>query len=1354
MTEETNIGQAQPKVRRRWWWALGSLLVVLAVGAALLAWYTQTENFRAWAQRKVIASLEQTTGGRVEIRQLTFNLRALRFQAEGLVIHGLEPAGQEPLVSVGRIVVDAKVLSWFGRQLAVRSVVVEQPRVHVIIDRNGDTNIPEPKAASASASNPSQPMLDVRLDHAELRKGMLVLNDRAIPFDFSADGVEAAVSYARRSRNYDGSASIARMRLDYGKLLPLEAAGSAKFSISPNQLAVEKIEVVSGKSRIDGSGTVVDFAHPRANFQYVAETDIHETTGILRLPEFRRGSAVLHGSATYEGESFTTSGKLTFNGVEYRDAAITVPSADGGAEYSADKNTLVIPHFFARLLGGAATGSAKVVNWQNGANGPAAEEQHGSLQAKADHLSLALLAAATSTRNLPLRSLKPSGTANGTIEVKWNGTPAQAHAQFAFGAQPGAAAGSEELPVAAQVRGTYSVASRRFDITQFEAAGRSMHATATGTLANSAKLSVSASGSLQDIAQFLRAWTGQEILPVGLSGLGSFQGTVSGRLNAPAVNGHLSLTDLDVPLPLQLPAPAATVMKPVTAVAPPRAGTSRKAHYDSASADIAYTPSELNVRNGVITHGTEQITIAAAIGLVKGRFYDTDPIQAQLAARNFHIQDLAALGGYSPPVTGIVNGSADIHGTKDDPRGTAHFQLTDGTVYGAPLRSASANVTFVDQKAEFSDMVIAQDGGHITGTAEYNLQTTAFAFNFSGNNFHLAEIAQLQGKGLRTLGTLNFVARGSGTQAAPVVDADISLRDLSINGERVGNMDVTAKTTRGIMRVSARSQLAIAKLTVDGTVVMANDFPADLKVKMERVDVDPVLRMFIKTQLTGHSEASGSFHLAGPLRDPKLLAVDGNLSQFSAAIENVKLQNDGPLLFGFKDGVLRLDQFKIAGTDTTLTAHGSVEFTGSRVLDLHAGGRVNLALVQSFNADLHGSGVLIFDMRAAGTVSRPTLFGTVTAQNGTLTSINFPTGISALNGSVVFNQDRFQIRQLTGTIGGGTVDFGGFVGYGNGLSFDTTATAHDVRVRYPQGFSETVDGTLRLSGTRQSSTLSGQLTVTRFNVSPQFDMAVAIAEATQPPAPPDPTSWLNDLRLNVKVNSAPDLELNTSLAKLSGDMSLTVRGTAIRPVVLGRINITEGQVSFNGATYQIDRGDVSFSNPVKIEPVIDVAATTRVRDYDVTLGFHGPIDKLSTTYRSEPPLPTADIISLLAFGKTREESEMASAAQPTFSESASNAILGQALNAAVSNRVQRLFGVSRVKIAPDVGGVANNPNARVTIEQQVSKDFTVTYITDLTRSNQQSIQVEYNYNRNVSIIGSRDQYGIISFDVRWRQRKR
>jgi translocation and assembly module TamB len=310
-------------------------------------------------------------------------------------------------------------------------------------------------------------------------------------------------------------------------------------------------------------------------------------------------------------------------------------------------------------------------------------------------------------------------------------------------------------------------------------------------------------------------------------------------------------------------------------------------------------------------------------------------------------------------------------------------------------------------------------------------------------------------------------------------------------------------------------------------------------------------------------------------------------------------------------------------------------------------------------------------------------------------------------------------------------------------------------MRYPQGVSTVLDCDLRLSGTRSNSNLAGTATVTRFGMTPQFDLALAIQRARQAPEIPNPRSWLSNMRLAVHVVSTPELQVQTSLARLTGDVDLNIRGTGARPIVLGRVNITEGQVTLNGTVFQLERGDVAFSNPVRMEPVLDVEATTRVRGHEITLGFHGPLDRLSTTYRSDPPLATSDIIALLAFGRTREESVMATEANPSFTESASNAILGQALSSATSTRMQRLFGVSRIKISPEVGAnEALDPNARVTIEQQVSKDFTVTYVTDLTHSAQQIIQVEYNYSRQFSILATRDQYGVLSFDVRIKRRRR
>jgi translocation and assembly module TamB len=90
----------------------------------------------------------------------------------------------------------------------------------------------------------------------------------------------------------------------------------------------------------------------------------------------------------------------------------------------------------------------------------------------------------------------------------------------------------------------------------------------------------------------------------------------------------------------------------------------------------------------------------------------------------------------------------------------------------------------------------------------------------------------------------------------------------------------------------------------------------------------------------------------------------------------------------------------------------------------------------------------------------------------------------------------------------------------------------------------------------------------------------------------------------------------------------------------------------------------------------------------------------------------------------------------------------------VSSRVQRLFGVSRLKIDPNVGGALSAGLARVTVEQQVSNKLTLTYITNLNQSAQQIIQFEYNLNKDVSIVGIRDQTGVVSIDVLFRKRRK
>jgi len=244
------------------------------------------------------------------------------------------------------------------------------------------------------------------------------------------------------------------------------------------------------------------------------------------------------------------------------------------------------------------------------------------------------------------------------------------------------------------------------------------------------------------------------------------------------------------------------------------------------------------------------------------------------------------------------------------------------------------------------------------------------------------------------------------------------------------------------------------------------------------------------------------------------------------------------------------------------------------------------------------------------------------------------------------------------------------------------------------------------------------------------------------------------------VQTAPELQMRTAIARLSGDADLRLRGSVARPALLGRVDVLEGQATFHGTRFTQERGDISFANPVAIEPQLNLQASTHVRNYDLNITVTGTPDRgLNLNYRSEPPLPKSDIIALLALGRTNGESEQLQeqSGQSAFTDQATALILNQAINATVSSRLQRLFGASNIKIDPQGLTTETNPTGRgpqVTIEQEFANNLSLTYSTNVSQSSQQIIQGEYYFNRNLSVVGTRDQNGVVSFDVRVRRRRK
>jgi translocation and assembly module TamB len=432
-----------------------------------------------------------------------------------------------------------------------------------------------------------------------------------------------------------------------------------------------------------------------------------------------------------------------------------------------------------------------------------------------------------------------------------------------------------------------------------------------------------------------------------------------------------------------------------------------------------------------------------------------------------------------------------------------------------------------------------------------------------------------------------------------------------------------------------------------------------------------------------------------------------------------------------------------------------VQLTGTHDLDLGSDGRINLKLIEVVAPGWSGSGLVSVALRVGGTISAPSLAGKLEVANGSVSSVDLPNSLSEMNGTLVFNQDRLQIQTLNARIGGGKVTFSGFMTYSPHINFNISANAHEVRLR-PAGISATSDAELHLTGTSHDAQLSGDVTVLKLNLTPGFDFARYLEGFRQTTSLPEGSSLLNNLRIDIHVVTTPELQMEAAAAKVSGDADLRLRGTLPRPVLLGRVNILEGDVYFSGTRYRLERGEITFTGPTGIKPTLDLEATTRVRDYDISLGVNGTPDKLNVTYRSEPPLPSADIVALLALGRTESESSLADTSSQSVSQQASSAILSQALNASLSSRSQRLFGITRIKVDPSGLNTETTPTRTapaVTLEQQVSSNLTLTYSTEVSQTSQQFIQGVYNVSRNISILGVRDQNGVLSFDVILRHRR-
>ena len=1301
------------------------LIVALAVVAGLAIAYVIASGLAdRWARRTIVEELQRATGARVELGNFHFGWRFLTARFDGLTLHGREPAGGPPLFHADVLQFAINVESFWGRRISLGKVEMSRFSANVQVERNGSTNIPGPKVPSSTGTPSVQGLFDLKVEQLRLEDGEIVWNDKRIPLDIKGGHFEFAMNYTSEGGRpvYLGSISSKTIEIAALRNLPFTSNFSGRFTLRQDSFSVTQMQWKTAGSELDAQANLASFAQPAWTFRYRGQLRLEDLWTILRQRDAPGGHIEFAGDGGYSAEKMNFNGRYTADRITMKYQWFHPGNISAHGAYQADNRMVDLPDLEAMILGGTVSSHVRV-NLQK-------------LDFRADSkvrgLDLHQALAAEDNPSLPINPLHWGSRMDADATTTWVADFKHVDSRGLSMWTPPATLAPGQIPTAAHFEYHYDMDRKQFELSPGEITTPSSRIQFRGFLSvidTSMDLTVDTE-DLKPWDSFINRLRGPTAEPEVIGGQFHWEGRLTGPLGGPTFAGRFKGTEAQY----------------------------GALYWDDLEGDLTYSPDELQIARGRARRGKSSAELELALELDNWGFNPEDEWMFAVNLVGADTDDLQKMLGTSYAAHGSLTGQFHGKGTRAHPEFSGLFDLSNATAGSwqferarGQLSMQPGDVRIANAEVRLAAHAPGAPAGIVTGNFDYHTGTGDVTFDFTGAAIPLEAIDKIQMARLPVGGRLNLQAHGQGPLRAPELHATLRLVDLKLGNDVVGSFDGKVDSDGRQLSATIDSAMTSGRLAGKVDIGLGGDYPVTAQVTAERIDFNPFLVSALHlSRMNGHSLVDGHFDVAGFGARPETLAVETNLTRLTLDFESVKLENVGPVRLTYRRDEVRVEQANLRGTDTDFRVTGSARFAGDQVLDLRTDGAVSLTLLKGFYPQLESTGRAQINASVAGTMTKPRFNGKVHIDGASFRYGDFPAGLSNVAGDFNFDATRMVFDNVAAETGGGRLAIGGTVAYGEGpLNYVLNVRSDQVRIRYPVGMSWLVGGNLRLSGNADAATLSGRIVVDRLLMAEGFDLGSFMVSSKEPATGPSTSSsFLQNLQFDIQADSSPDSRMEWTGARLLTDASLRLRGTWEHPILLGHIHLLSGEMSFRGNTYTISRGDINFANPFRLDPVLNVEATTTIRQYEVTLDFTGPASRLTLAYRSDPPLPSSDIIELLALGQTGEESAARTATGQNSSLGAS-ALLSEAISSQLGGRIQRLFGISHFSVGPSVATLNTQQNsiASVTIEQQVSRGLVITYITDVTTTQYQVIQIEYTINREFSVLALRDENGTFGLDV-------
>jgi translocation and assembly module TamB len=1021
-------------------------------------------------------------------------------------------------------------------------------------------------------------------------------------------------------------------------------------------------------------------------------------------------------------ETVSIAGNVSSPGLNVKTPSLQTEIRDLYARYQYSGGNAEVNDIRARVMGGTLSGKLTIKD--------VAGASIAQLQTSVKGLSLDQAQAAT--HNASMRQAHLSGTVDADANAHWAKTLDNlvAHSDATIKAVIGQGQG-HATPVNGVIHADYAGAHKELALTNSYIRTPQTNINLNGKISDRSQLQVALrSNDLHELetlsAVLQKPAPGQPApQPLGLYGIANVNATVRGSLTAPQINGQMDARNFRVK------------------------GSSWKVLRTAFTAN----PSQVTLSNGDLEAATQgRINFSAQAKLKNWAYTPSSPVTANISGSQISIADLERLANKTYPVSGTLALNVSVHGSQLNPVGQGTLTVTKAKVSTESIQNL--NVKFEgDGNTVKANLTVQMPAGSARADVNYSPKTEAYDAHVESQNFRLEKLQTVTARNMQIAGGVNLNVSGKGTIKDPQLQATIDIPQLQMQKQTVQGLKFQATVQNHVASIALDSDVSKVALKARGTVGIETPYMADIRLDSGKIDFQPLVALYAPAQaadLSGQTELHAT--LRGPLAEKNRVEAHLEIPNLDVHYKQFQLGAAKPIIADYKNGTATLQPTSIRGTGTNIDAQAVVPVTTPKAASFLVQGNVDLGIAQMFVSDITSSGQLQFDIDSKRYGQGANLNGQIRVVKANLHTADSPVGLDNANGVINVTQTRLEISSFEGHMGGGTINATGAVAYRPAIQFQLGLSANNIRVRYPAGVRAILASNLALTGNPQASQLNGQVRIERVSFTPDFDLNTFTSQFSGEASDSGtPGSFTQGMKLNIAVQSTSQMNLVSSQVSVKGDANLRVVGTAADPVILGRSNLTGGEFFLAGNRYQVDHGTIDFLNPVRTEPVLNIQVKTRIDQYNITLALNGPVERLQTTYTSDPALPPVDIINLIATGKTVESAAANPSPSPT-SAMGAQSLLASGISSQVSGKIAKLAGVSQLQIDPGLGNDnGQNPGARIAIQQRVTSNLLVTFATDITSTQRQAVQIEYKFNPKWSVSGTRDQNGGFGVDGRYRK---